>query len=101
VHKRKLLNDEGRKLSEAEAMVRSRKQRDFKEDFKPADFWGGRKEGYYFSTGTRGTGYYLDSMAFDVNDPDEDGYVLVRTSPAVAVHRVRSFVATVCCLTEG
>jgi len=34
VHKRRLLNDEGRQLSEAEAMVRERKMRDFKDDFK-------------------------------------------------------------------
>mmetsp|Transcript_27173 Transcript_27173/g.83414 ORF Transcript_27173/g.83414 Transcript_27173/m.83414 type:complete len:437 (-) Transcript_27173:143-1453(-) len=80
-------------------MVRERKMRDFKDDFKPADRFEGEKEGYYFSTGSRGTGacvvgvvsatlgYYLDAKAADLNDPDEEGYVLVRAAPAVAVHR--------------
>ena len=70
---------------------------------RPSDFFEGRKEGYFFSSGLRGVGatllspncflivplgYYLDARAWDINDPDEDGYVLVRVAPAVAVHRV-------------
>jgi len=47
----------------------------------------GKKEGYYYSTGLNGTGYYLDSKFWDFNDADNEGYVLVRTAPAVAVHR--------------
>ena len=50
--------------------------------------WEGAKEGYYFTTGFKGTGYYLDDGWCDYNDPDDDGYVLVRVAPAVAVHRV-------------
>lgn len=47
----------------------------------------GKKDGYFFTTGIRGTGYYLDPTYWDFNDPDDDGYVLVRTSPAVAIKR--------------
>lgn len=87
VHKRKLLSDEGRKLTECEAMLRRARQREYKDEFKPAREWEGPKEGYFFGTGNKGTGYYLDEEWCDFNDPDENGYVLVRTPPAVAVAR--------------
>lgn len=54
---------------------------------RPANRFEGKKDGYYFTTGFRGTGYYLDTTWCDYNDPDERGYVLVRTAPAVAVKR--------------
>lgn len=88
VHKRILLSDEGRKLTECEAHMRRANQRQFKDEFMPRIKWEGMKEGYYFTTGFRGTGYYLDDRWCDYNDPDQDGYVLVRAAPAVAMHRV-------------
>ena len=88
VHKRILLSDEGRKLTECEAHMRRANQRSFKDEFLPRMKWEGVKEGYYFTTGFRGTGYYLDDTWCDYNDPDQDGYVLVRAAPAVAMHRV-------------
>jgi len=88
VHKRILLSDEGRKLTECEAHMRRAHQRQFKDEFIPRMTWEGAKEGYYFTTGFKGTGYYLDDGWCDYNDPDDDGYVLVRVAPAVAVHRV-------------
>ena len=88
VHKRILLSDEGRKLTECEAHMRRANQRQFKDEFIPRMTWEGMKEGYYFTTGFRGTGYYLDDTWCEYNDPDEDGYVLVRAAPAVAMHRV-------------
>ena len=60
VHKRILLSDEGRKLTECEAHMRRANQRGFKDEFLPRIKWEGAKEGYYFTTGFRGTGYYLD-----------------------------------------
>lgn len=30
-------------------------------DFIPSPFWAGSKPGYYFGTGSKGTGYYLDT----------------------------------------
>ena len=88
VHKRILLSDEGRKLTECEAHMRRANQRGFKDEFLPRIKWEGAKEGYYFTTGFRGTGYYLDDTWCEYNDPDEYGYVLVRAAPAVAMHRV-------------
>ncbi|KAJ8612540.1 hypothetical protein CTAYLR_003711 [Chrysophaeum taylorii] len=87
VHKRKLLSEEGRKLTELEAHMRRARQRSFKDEFVPASAFGGAREGYYFTTGFRGLGYYLDPKWCNYNDPDNEGYVLVRTAPAVAIAR--------------
>ena len=46
--------------------------------------WEGAKEGYYFTTGFRGTGYYLDARWCDYNDCDEEGYALARPSASLA-----------------
>ena len=47
VHKRILLSDEGRKLTECEAHMRRANQRQFKDEFIPRMTWEGMKEGYY------------------------------------------------------
>ena len=67
-------------------MRRARRRR-FKDEFIPRATYDKRRDGYYFGTGARGTGYYLDETTIDYGDVDEEGYVLVRVAPPVALQR--------------
>jgi len=87
VHRRRLLNEEGRELTASELMMRRARRRKFKDVFLPRMTWEGRKDGYFFTTGTRGTGYYLDDSCIDYGDVDDEGYVLMRVAPPVALQR--------------
>ena len=87
VHRRRLVNDEGRELTPSELMMRRARRRRFKDEFLPRATYDKHRDGYYFGTGARGTGYYLDESAIDYGDVDDEGYVLVRVAPPVALQR--------------
>ena len=67
-------------------MRRARRRR-FKDEFIPRTAYDKHRDGYYFGPGPRGTGYYLDETTIDYGDVDDDGYVLVRVAPPVALQR--------------
>ena len=67
-------------------MRRARRRR-FKDEFLPRATYDKHRDGYYFGTGPRGTGYYLDEANIDYGDVDDEGYVLVRVAPPVALQR--------------
>ena len=56
--RRRLVNDEGRELTPSELAMRARRRR-FKDEFLPRATYDKHRDGYYFGTGARGTGYYL------------------------------------------
>ena len=87
VHRRRLVNDEGRELTPSELAMRRARRRRFKDEFLPRATYDKHRDGYYFGTGARGTGYYLDETTIDYGDVDEEGYVLVRVAPPVALQR--------------
>ena len=87
VHRRRLVNDEGRELTPSELMMRRARRRRFKDEFLPRATYDKHRDGYYFGTGPRGTGYYLDETTIDYGDVDDEGYVLVRVAPPVALQR--------------
>jgi hypothetical protein len=87
IHRRRLVNDEGRELTPSELAMRRARRRRFKDEFLPRATYDKRRDGYYFGTGARGTGYYLDESAIDYGDVDDEGYVLVRVAPPVALQR--------------
>ena len=87
IHRRRLVNDEGRELTPSELMMRRARRRRFKDEFLPRATYDKHRDGYYFGTGARGTGYYLDETTIDYGDVDEEGYVLVRVAPPVALQR--------------
>ena len=87
IHRRRLVNDEGRELTPSELAMRRARRRRFKDEFIPRTTYDKHRDGYYFGTGARGTGYYLDETTIDYGDVDEEGYVLVRVAPPVALQR--------------
>ena len=87
IHRRRLVNDEGRELTPSELAMRRARRRRFKDEFIPRTAYDKHRDGYYFGTGPRGTGYYLDETTIDYGDVDDDGYVLVRVAPPVALQR--------------
>ena len=87
IHRRRLVNDEGRELTPSELAMRRARRRRFKDEFLPRAAYDKHRDGYYFGTGPRGTGYYLDESAIDYGDVDDEGYVLVRVAPPVALQR--------------
>ena len=87
IHRRRLVNDEGRELTPSELAMRRARRRRFKDEFLPRATYDKHRDGYYFGTGPRGTGYYLDETTIDYGDVDEEGYVLVRVAPPVALQR--------------
>jgi hypothetical protein len=87
IHRRRLVNDEGRELTPSELAMRRARRRRFKDEFLPRATYDKHRDGYYFGTGPRGTGYYLDETTIDYGDVDDEGYVLVRVAPPVALQR--------------
>ncbi|CAH0365569.1 unnamed protein product [Pelagomonas calceolata] len=87
IHRRRLVNDEGRELTPSELAMRRARRRRFKDEFIPRTTYDKHRDGYYFGTGARGTGYYLDETTIDYGDVDDEGYVLVRVAPPVALQR--------------
>ena len=87
IHRRRLVNDEGRELTPSELAMRRARRRRFRDEFLPRATYDKHRDGYYFGTGARGTGYYLDETTIDYGDVDEEGYVLVRVAPPVALQR--------------
>ena len=87
IHRRRLVNEEGRELTPSELMMRRARRRRFKDEFLPRATYDKHRDGYYFGTGPRGTGYYLDETTIDYGDVDDEGYVLVRVAPPVALQR--------------
>ena len=53
VHRRRLVNDEGRELTPSELAMRRARRRRFKDEFIPRTAYDKHRDGYYFGTGPR------------------------------------------------
>ena len=51
IHRRRLVNEEGRELTPSELMMRRARRRRFKDEFLPRATYDKHRDGYYFGTG--------------------------------------------------
>ena len=87
IHRRRLVNEEGRELTPSELAMRRARRRRFKDEFLPRATYDKHRDGYYFGTGPRGTGYYLDESTADYGDVDDEGCMLVRKSRRPSLYK--------------